>query len=180
MTTTRDYWRGRHVMYRCFNSDMRLLYVGKSSDMPGRLTAHRSTTPWFELVARLRIQVFPTHEAALAAEREAIRTEFPIFNQHGSARPAAVKRPRPAGELRQITEYGRELMRTLMKTHRITIRDLAELCGGGHFKSSIGHLTAGHRVTCNAQLAEKIEAALLGPDSEDRIFLPERHLWAVS
>ena len=68
------------AMYRFFDADGRLLYVGATYDLPTRIGAHRVNAFWWPLVARTRWQLFPTVEAALEAEREAIATEHPRFN----------------------------------------------------------------------------------------------------
>jgi excinuclease UvrABC nuclease subunit len=84
MTSTRDFWRRRPVMYRVFDADGRLIYVGQSINLPARVSEHRSQSWWWKpLAARLRIQVFPTVDAAKAAEKVAIQEEDPVFNSMG-------------------------------------------------------------------------------------------------
>lgn len=85
MSATRSYWRGREVMYRCYDGD-RLIYVGKSSDVAGRLANHALESWWWQLVTRVKVSVFRTHIDALTAERTAIRGELPVFNLRSSGR----------------------------------------------------------------------------------------------
>lgn len=171
MTATREFWAGRHLVYRCYDQNGRLLYVGKSGNLPARLDNHRSASPWLELVARMSIRVYSSHEAGLAAEREAIATERPLFNLRST--PEAAKRRAPQRS-RQISVTGRELMRSILAARRLTVRELAQFCGDLKHRSAIGHLVSGNRVTCNEVLAGRIQEVLLGDATDDRIFLPER------
>jgi hypothetical protein len=72
------------TLYRHFDGDGRLLYVGISLNAIIRLAAHRAS-PWFDEIARVEIERFPSREVALAAERAAIRDEKPECNVAGRA-----------------------------------------------------------------------------------------------
>jgi hypothetical protein len=73
-----------HHLYRHFDEGGKLLYVGISVHAVSRLASHKQTSPWVWSVARMEIQTFPTRQEAEEAEREAIRTERPLFNStHG-------------------------------------------------------------------------------------------------
>lgn len=67
-------------LYRHWDADGRLLYVGISLSALQRLAQHKERSRWFERIASVTIEQFPTREAALAAEREAIATERPECN----------------------------------------------------------------------------------------------------
>lgn len=67
-------------LYRHFDAEGALLYVGISLSWPVRTKAHAHGSRWFEAVAKVEIEHFPTREAALLAEREAIKSEKPQFN----------------------------------------------------------------------------------------------------
>lgn len=84
--TSLDFWRDRNVMYRVFDDTGRLIYVGSSRNWPGRLRNHESASWWFSLVAKIRVQVFPSKDAAQAAECVAIQEEQPAFNVHHTGR----------------------------------------------------------------------------------------------
>jgi hypothetical protein len=73
------------ALYRHFDSEGCLLYVGISLNAIARLANHRLTSHWFETVARVEIERFRSRQAALAAERKAIRTEKPLHNIAGRA-----------------------------------------------------------------------------------------------
>ena len=69
------------VLYRHFDLNNRLVYVGIAADEPSRRRQHKRTSSWFHLVAKSRVEFLPSREAALAAEKVAIRTERPAFNK---------------------------------------------------------------------------------------------------
>lgn len=89
-------------LYRHFADDGGLLYVGISLSWPARTKAHVYGSRWFDQVARVEIERFPTREAALEAEREAIRREKPKFNVIHNRGPAVTVR----GERRQLRSHG--------------------------------------------------------------------------
>lgn len=75
-------------LYRYFDDQNYLLYVGISASAMRRLLEHASGKIWAALVARVDVQTLPSRNAALAAEKEAIVKENPRFNvQHN--RPAS-------------------------------------------------------------------------------------------
>lgn len=73
---------GRYVVYRFFNVNQRLLYVGFTSDLAMRLRAHArdGQSPWWPDVAASRYQFFENADEALTCERQAIRDEYPVHN----------------------------------------------------------------------------------------------------
>lgn len=77
-------------LYRFFDSDNRLLYVGITYHLEGRFDQHRYTKPWNKIV-RIEVATFPTRQAAQLAEQEAIRLEKPewnvIYNQSEQPKP---------------------------------------------------------------------------------------------
>ncbi len=69
-----------HYVYRCYGEDGRLVYVGCTQNLAGRLANHRSTSFWAPYVVKVRASVYPTKAAGRAAEAKAIRHEDPRFN----------------------------------------------------------------------------------------------------
>lgn len=67
-------------LYRHFDDAGALLYVGISLSWPARTRAHAQGSRWFEQVAKVEIEHFPTRALALEAERKAIQSESPKFN----------------------------------------------------------------------------------------------------
>ncbi len=68
-------------LYRHYDSDGDLLYVGVSLSTVQRLMHHRGVSKWFDQIARIDIERFATRGEALDAERRAIRDESPIYNR---------------------------------------------------------------------------------------------------
>lgn len=74
-----------HVVYRCFDRDGQLLYIGCTRDLEYRMTLHHP------LVLRnldlVETEDFPNRLEARAAERAAITAEAPLLNkQHNPTR----------------------------------------------------------------------------------------------
>lgn len=66
-------------LYRFFDVEGQLLYVGISYHLERRLDAHRYAKPW-KRIARIDIEQFESREEAAAAERRAIEAETPEWN----------------------------------------------------------------------------------------------------
>lgn len=76
------------VVYRIYDDTDRLIYIGASRALPGRLNVHRQLSWWFGLIARIETDEHPTIEAAYAAEMVAIQEEQPAFNvRHTTSGP---------------------------------------------------------------------------------------------
>jgi excisionase family DNA binding protein len=67
-------------LYRHFDAEGNLLYVGVSLSAMNRLAQHKDASVWFPRIATVKIKPFPSREKALAAEREAITAEKPLHN----------------------------------------------------------------------------------------------------
>lgn len=71
----------RCALYRFYDADDRLLYVGISNDPESRWNGHRySIKRWPSLVTRRAVDWFDTRPEAEAAEVAAIKEEKPRFN----------------------------------------------------------------------------------------------------
>lgn len=82
---TRDYWRGKQVVYRCYDAEGQLLYIGVSGDVVERMAQHSRQSHWFPSTARTVVKVFPRRLDAFRAELTAIRAEAPLHNvRHGA------------------------------------------------------------------------------------------------
>lgn len=71
-------------LYRHFDKDGRLLYVGISLSAMDRMRQHKCKSSWFPEIANMTIQVFPNKKEAINAEREAIINEKPLHNIRGT------------------------------------------------------------------------------------------------
>lgn len=72
-----------HYVYRHYDADDRLIYVGCTNNPPARLRAHRKSSWWGAQIARSTHIVFPNRQKALDKEREAIALEQPRWNVKG-------------------------------------------------------------------------------------------------
>jgi hypothetical protein len=77
---TRTTFASEHHLYRAFDGDGRLLYVGISLNALNRLSEHKRSSGWFGHVARVEVEHMPSREFAASAEIHAIRTERPLWN----------------------------------------------------------------------------------------------------
>lgn len=115
---------GRTALYRHFDADGKLLYVGISLSPTYRLSQHRDASLWFTQIVRVEIAWFDTREGAMAAEQSAIQAEKPLHN---------VMHARPTKEIRSLEmaeESAAELTRRVARfsTH-YSIKAAAELLG---------------------------------------------------
>lgn len=69
------------VLYRFFDSQGTLLYVGISRDWISRLGQHQKRADFFSAVAGMTLERFPDRESVVAAELTAIEKENPLFNR---------------------------------------------------------------------------------------------------
>jgi predicted GIY-YIG superfamily endonuclease len=70
----------KHHLYRHFDAQENLLYVGISLDALQRLRAHRTASRWFDDISLVKMETFPSRAKALSAERAAIINEKPKHN----------------------------------------------------------------------------------------------------
>jgi len=75
-----------HFLYRCYDKDGDLIYIGCTNDVARRMSAHRSSrataSRWLSLfMARYEVEgPFDGREAGREAEHRAIQLEQPLFN----------------------------------------------------------------------------------------------------
>jgi excinuclease UvrABC nuclease subunit len=71
-----------------FDSAGHLLYIGKSVNIPSRVTDHSLRKFWWGDVSDIKLTHYGTHEELLGAEVAAIRSEHPRYNiVHNCAAP---------------------------------------------------------------------------------------------
>lgn len=90
------------LIYRFFDSDDRLLYVGVTTNFQQRMLAHRRQ-PWWPFVDRWTIDEV-THGEAYAREARAIADERPFFNVAGRD-PVASRRAAATYKVTRLLEY---------------------------------------------------------------------------
>lgn len=80
------------VLYRVFNPYSVLLYVGQTMQPAVRFRKHAEKTKYWGEVGSIELERFKSLDALTTAEKEAIRTERPVYNvQHNPGRPEAVE-----------------------------------------------------------------------------------------
>lgn len=80
-------------VYRHFNRDGGLIYVGLTADPTRRTYNHSRVSPWWSGIARIDWRSFPDRFAARTHEKESIRLERPLYNlNHNPDRALAAAR----------------------------------------------------------------------------------------
>lgn len=74
-------------VYRLYDADGDLLYVGVAFEPEKRWKQHRETARWWPHVVRREAVLYPTRREAFDAELRAIKSERPKHNTQGSERP---------------------------------------------------------------------------------------------
>jgi predicted GIY-YIG superfamily endonuclease len=69
-----------HVLYRAYDAQGVLLYIGITMNPGNRFAQHSEDKPWWADVAEIRVEHFGSRKRVLAAERAAIQAERPRFN----------------------------------------------------------------------------------------------------
>lgn len=73
-----------HYVYRCYDHNDRLIYVGVTKNVPQRMTLHRNRQSdsrwWQDQVAEVSVKEYGNRRDAEAMEEEAILTENPRWN----------------------------------------------------------------------------------------------------
>jgi len=86
----------KHALYRFFDDQGDLLYVGITMNPSARWPQHKRDKHWWHQVENITLEVFGSRKEVLDAETEAIKTEHPRYNVvHNDARDAAVITPAP-------------------------------------------------------------------------------------
>ena len=92
------------ALYRHFDKDGVLLYVGISLSAVARLSQHKDSA-WFKEIKKVEIEHYPTRGEALGMEALAIRNENPKYNK--------VRRPdisKTIERLRQTLFHDKDVM----------------------------------------------------------------------
>jgi excinuclease UvrABC nuclease subunit len=69
----------RTTVYRLYDREGVLLYVGLSMNVRGRIEKHKRK-PWWPQVMSMETVDYPNRESAKSAERSAIHHENPVYN----------------------------------------------------------------------------------------------------
>jgi hypothetical protein len=102
------------ALYRIFGGMRRgrLLYIGISKDFGKRWKQEAATFPWWDEKRRMTVHWYDSRPEAAAAERAAIKAEYPKYNKkHAVARPGPLyvipvaPAPRPLAVAAQVAAY---------------------------------------------------------------------------
>lgn len=74
-----------HAVYRIFDAEGGLLYIGTSPNPMNRMHDHASRKVWATRIASVRVEWFTNKADAMAAEITAIAAEGPEWNVHHRA-----------------------------------------------------------------------------------------------
>lgn len=83
----------RTAVYRVYDADGELLYVGIAKDFGVRWAQHAAKQPWWPEIARQTVDWHESREAALSEETRAIKAEGP---RHNSWRTVGVSKSVPS------------------------------------------------------------------------------------
>lgn len=109
------------ALYRHFDADGVLLYVGISGDTDLRMRSHQRSVDLPAQVSRTIAEWFETRDTAIAAETASIQAEEPLFNSTNRAFPKAA--PADIG--------WRERLQTEVNRRRISMRAASLAAGLG-------------------------------------------------
>ena len=73
--------RNQQILYRFFDSEENLVYVGITNDWKHRFHDHERQARWWSEVAKVTFERYEDRESVSAAEIKAIKTEQPKYNK---------------------------------------------------------------------------------------------------
>ncbi|MFH8867145.1 GIY-YIG nuclease family protein [Streptomyces griseus] len=79
--------QGRTALYRLYNAEGKLLYIGISQNPDVRWGQHSTTKPWWGDVEERKVEWHETRPLAAAAEVASIEAEQPLWNSNHATRP---------------------------------------------------------------------------------------------
>jgi len=69
-----------NILYRLWNAENKLLYIGISKSAMVRLSEHQQTKEWATEIHNITLEYFDSRELCLLAESKAIKSEKPKYN----------------------------------------------------------------------------------------------------
>lgn len=142
-------------LYRHFDKDGKLLYVGVSLSTMKRLSQHKKASHWFNEITSVTIQKYKSRQEALDAERSAIVEENPI---HNLKRPTVKEVKRIEDDESTGAQKSRDnLVKRIVQFNPVyTIDEASSITGVSKPKikelislNKIGYVCVGERVTSN-------------------------------
>lgn len=115
----------RTAVYRFYDSENVLLYVGASGSPEKRWHGH-AAKPWWPDVKRNSMTWYPTKQEALAAETDAIQDEHPKHNIVHKSSPGGPSKMELI-EVGEAYRSSREALRETMQESRVLASEAADL-----------------------------------------------------
>lgn len=109
-------------IYRLFNEDGELLYIGRSRNVDRRCTEHKLDKGWWDQVKTITLELVDEHSDPHQCEREAIIAERPLYNHFPAfrTRPTATEL---ASSLSHYTEQERRDAGKKLKRGRAALKE---------------------------------------------------------
>ena len=116
------------TLYRFYDGNDNLLYIGITGFMPRRAAQHARKSEWHRFATRVELQHFESRQEALKAETTAIRNEMPAYNIAGSNQ-----------HLEDESEHFHNLWMGKLQDpiHKATLTKVEELMATCHTKSPV-------------------------------------------
>lgn len=134
----------RTALYRLFDHNDQLLYVGIAFDPHVRCYHHKTHKPWWPEVARREVEWHDNRRAAEAAELAAIAAEKPRYNISGVPDPMRIPapplapKPRPSGVLAESLKKAARAQRRAAAARERHRESLAELFQKARDEENLG------------------------------------------
>ena len=160
MKDSADIVAEKTALYRHYDCEGKLLYVGISLSPASRTSQHSRSAHWFRDIYRIDVEWYDDREKALDAERIAIKSEQPTHNIWGALKTAS---PSECAGMTQLD--------TFLRGGSMTAKALADAV-----KVSQPYITdlRYQRRTPSDDVALRIEAATGGEVPADSFKRPEK------
>jgi len=187
----------RTYVYRLWDNDKNLLYVGVSNNWANRINQHKQQKQWSGQISSVTVEEFASRYEALAAESKAIQTENPIYNLAGrttatgdpslvidkssrldesySVHQASVMIGVSDRRVRQLVAKGRLVVAHLspMRLDAKSVHDMRELRKRGHVQASTPPAMGIELATLAAETA-RVTWETVGKQDFERLILELR------
>lgn len=105
-----------HVLYRMYNSDGELLYIGITVGVYSRFLEHSKQKQWWSQVTDIKLEWCDSRSSAELAEFNAIKSESPKHNiVHNRPKPVKIPRQRKPPVLKPVFDPDNPLGPVLQK-----------------------------------------------------------------
>lgn len=116
------------ALYRFYNSDDELLYIGITLNPSERFKQHKGEKPWWTEVARIEIQTYESRQAVTDAEQAAIRSERPKYNVVHNNVFATKSRSKNSSFLRRLSQQCKTCRRRVSPWAYMPVSDSRSRC----------------------------------------------------